>query len=238
MTSMQKNMLPYIVGALVLILVGYGLLRFMAQKSAENAQVVLDTAVGNQSDVPASSIEAGSYVVDVAASTMTWSGSKTLVENYVDAGTMQVKEGTIVVEGDTISQANFVFDMASIQATTMAKGGGQDALTGHLKSDDFFAVETYPTAEFVLTSAVADADVSLSHRYMLTGDLTIKGVTNAVSFPAVIAMRDGKLSAEAAFDLDRTMWNVRYGSDNFFDNLGENVISDLFTVAFTIVAVR
>lgn len=235
---MQKNTLAFTIGAIVLLLVGYGLFGLLAEKSVEEAEIALEQTADGEAEVSASAVENGSYAVDVAASTMTWSGSKTLIENYVDSGAMKMKEGTVVVDGGNVTKADFVFDMTSIQATTMAKGGGQDALSSHLKSDDFFAVETYPTAVFALASAIPDADVSTSYKYTLNGALTIKGITKDVSFPAVMYMKDGKFIAEATTRLDRTNWDVRFGSDNFFDNLGDNVIDDMFTIAFTVIATR
>jgi polyisoprenoid-binding protein YceI len=72
--------------------------------------------------------------------------------------------------------------------------------------------------------------------YLVRGKLTIKGITNDIEFPAAIYMQKGELHAKATFDLDRTKWDIRYGSNKFFDNLANNVIDDMFTVSFDLTA--
>ncbi len=129
----------------------------------------------------------------------------------------------------------FTIDMNTLSVgLTATKPGKEGALEKHLKTDDFFDVETYPTATFAIKS-VTPASEPMT--YTLTGDLTMKGKTNELSFPATIYLNDeGKLIAEASFEFDRTKWDITYNSGNFFQDLGNNLIDDMVAMRLTLVA--
>lgn len=113
-----------------------------------------------------------------------------------------------------------------MQSLTYTEGMSPNVLT-HIKSDDFFAVETYPTATFVSTLIT-----STENGYDVTGDLTIIDQTHPITLS--IQEKD-QTTYTASFDIDRTVWGITYGSDNFFDNLGDNVIND--TISYELVLV-
>ncbi|KKW43069.1 MAG: YceI family protein [Candidatus Magasanikbacteria bacterium GW2011_GWA2_56_11] len=187
---------------------------------------------------PANAVEeqvrAGTYAVSAADSRVIWEGRKTLIQDYADRGTLAVKEGVLTLDGAGAA-GRIVFDMTSIKAASTGRQAGEPTLEKHLKSEDFFAVEKFPTAAFELTSA-EPADAADPGRYLLRGNLTMKGLTREIEFPAAVYMRAGTLYAEGTATVDRTQWDIRFGSDKFFDNLADNVIDDNFTVAFTLVA--
>ena len=108
----------------------------------------------------------------------------------------------------------------------------------HLKSEDFFDVERYPTATFELQGASAIAGATAGTPNMeIAGSLTIKETTRSICFPAMIApQEDGTLKAQAALDLDRTLWNVCYGSGKLYERLGMHLVNDLVSVELFIVA--
>ena len=114
------------------------------------------------------------------------------------------------------------------------KGGAR--LPRHLKSPDFFDASTYPTAKIVLTKSEKLEGDATGNNFNVSADLTIKGVTNPVVFPVKIRKSGEDIVVEAAIVLDRSKWNVRYGSETFFDNLGNDIIEDNFTVYFKAVA--
>jgi polyisoprenoid-binding protein YceI len=117
--------------------------------------------------------------------------------------------------------------MNSIVDTDLADASWNAKLVGHLKSDDFFGVATYPTADLVITKVEGNT---------YSGNLTIKGVTNPTSFTA-IASKDGKSTVyKGTITVDRSKYNIKYGSKSFFDNLGDKVIYDEFTLDFSLVA--
>ncbi len=107
-------------------------------------------------------------------------------------------------------------------------------LSKHLKSADFFDAEQYPASVFEIASVKKDN--TSENTYEISGDLTIKGITNPITFFAEIYAEGSALKARARVELDRSKWNVRYGSGKFFQNLGDNLIDDMFTVEFDLVA--
>lgn len=155
--------------------------------------------------------------VNVSQSKITWKGYKVTGSHE---GTISLKSGHLVMDGKKLSGGEFVVDMTSITNSDMAAGEGKEKLEGHLKSDDFFGVEAHPTAKLVITSA----EPMNKNSYSAKGNLTIKGKTNPVTF--VVSMYENK--ATATLKVDRSKYDVRYGSGSFFENLGDKTIYDEF----------
>jgi polyisoprenoid-binding protein YceI len=110
-------------------------------------------------------------------------------------------------------------------------------LTNHLKSDDFFSVEKNPKAVFKITKAAPIAHAKTGeNNYTITGDLTIKGITNSLTFPAKVNISGSQADATAKFDIDRTKYDVKFRSGKFFENLGDKMIYDNFTIDLKLVA--
>ena len=165
------------------------------------------------------------YTVDAAKSTITWVGKKVTGSHN---GTVTLKSGTLIFDGKKLVQGGFIIDMNSIK-----DADGSAKLEGHLKADDFFGVAKFPAANFVITK-VAGSGANLT----VTGDLTIKGITKPLSFPATVAVNaDGTVSALAGkITVDRTKYDIRYGSKSFFDSIGDKAIDDNFEIAVKLVA--
>ena len=176
---------------------------------------------------------AQTYVVDADASKMAWIGEKVTGQHN---GVIDIKNGEFVVDGESMS-GTFVIDMNSITVLDIPVDNENHAkLTGHLKSDDFFSVGTYPEATFTVTKMLPyRAREGETANYKITGDLTIKGITNEISFPAQVVIDGDQFSAIADFSVDRSRWNVRYGSGSFFDNLGDKLIYDDFHINLNLV---
>ena len=165
-----------------------------------------------------------SVKVNSEKSEVTWKGYKVSGEH---AGTIAVKEGTLDFEGDKLTGGSFSLDMTSI-AVTDIQGAYAQKLAGHLMSEDFFGVEKFPTATFNITkvnSRGAEGD------YKITGDITIKEQTKEIRFNAKV----DKTAASAEIQLDRTDFDVRYGSGSFFENLGDKTIYDEFDLYVKLV---
>lgn len=177
-------------------------------------------------------ISSGTYSFSTTTSSVIWEGRKTLIVGYTDTGIISIKSGALTL-GET-SSGSIVFDMNSISAQKTGRGDGETMLTKHLKSDDFFSAEKFPTSEFKIKSVKQDASKT-PLTYKLMGDLTIKGITKPIEVSAEIYDLDGTVHMKGVAYLDRTLWDVRYGSDKFFDNLANNVIDDNFTVRFDLV---
>jgi polyisoprenoid-binding protein YceI len=135
-------------------------------------------------------------------------------------------------------KAGFSVDMNSIANLDIQDPTWKQILIAHLKSDDFFDVEKFPAAQLEVTSfkPVEGAKTGAAN-YRLTAKLTIKGITKEIEFPATVYLRDdGAISAEAHFDIDRTEWNILYGSGRFFEKLGRHLVHDLISLQISFVA--
>ncbi|UCE93484.1 MAG: YceI family protein [Flavobacteriaceae bacterium] len=161
-------------------------------------------------------IEDGKKVVKTETSSVTWKGYK-VTGSHV--GTIALKQGSLEFKEGALIGGEFIMDMASIENTDL-EGEYKGKLEGHLKSDDFFGVATYPTAKLVFNKVKSTGKNS----YEVTGDLTIKDKTNPVTFE--ISVYGNK--ATASLKIDRTLYGVKYGSASFFDDLKDKAIYDEF----------
>ena len=168
------------------------------------------------------------YTVDAEQSTVQWVGKKVTGQHN---GSIAIQAGTLEITDGQLTGGQFSIDMGTIDTEDL-QGEDKAKLEGHLKSDDFFGVEAYPTAQLVITQVTPEED----NTYTITGDLTIKGKTNPIEFPATVNMQDGQVTAEADITVDRSKFDVRYGSDSFFDDLGDKVIYDDFELAVSLIA--
>jgi polyisoprenoid-binding protein YceI len=159
------------------------------------------------------------FSVNTAKSELKWKGKKVTGEHW---GYVKLKDGTLSVKDGKITGGVFNIDMNSLINKDLEDPEWNGKLIGHLKSDDFFSVETFPVATLTLTESTPFKDGKAE----VKGKLTIKGITNPVSFTAN-KMDDGYT---ATIIIDRTKYDVRYGSGKFFDNLGDNMIYDDFTL--------
>jgi polyisoprenoid-binding protein YceI len=168
--------------------------------------------------------------IDTANSKIEWVGKKVTGRHN---GTVMIKEGALLTEGGKLTGGEFIIDMTSIKVLDL-EGEYNAKLKGHLMSDDFFSVEKNPTAKFVITSVNESTETDATH--FISGDLTIKGITNKITFPATVSQKGDKVTANASFAIDRTKWNVRYGSGSFFDGLGDNMIYDDFELTVSLAS--
>ncbi len=167
--------------------------------------------------------------VDLEKSTVEWVGKKVTGKHH---GTIKLKEANLTMEEGMLKGGSFVIDMTSIENLDMAGKEGAGKLEGHLKSPDFFNVAEHPTARLDISKVV--------HRgtegsYKVVGDLTIKGITKPIKFNAQFGEEDGMKVATADILVDRSEYDVRYGSGSFFDNLGDKTIYDEFELKVKLV---
>jgi polyisoprenoid-binding protein YceI len=180
---------------------------------------------------------AGTYTINTQESVLGWAGKKPLIDGYVNSGTIAVAKGDITIAPDRSVSGGFVLDMNSITVgLTAAKPGAENALQDHLKGDAFFRVAEYPTAEFVVTQSELLGDFS----YRITGNLTLLGKTEEVTFDAEAFATDGGnvLTVLAQFAIDRTRWGITVGSGSFFENLGDRLIADEVLLDVLVVTTR
>lgn len=172
--------------------------------------------------------ESKAVKIDPAKSSLSWVGKKVTGQH---SGTVAVKDGVANVENGKLVGGSFDVDMSTITVTDITDASNNKKLTDHLKSNDFFSAANFPTANFKINKAEPIAAAKAGEpNYTITGDLSIKGITNELTFPAVVSINDKIASAKGKALVDRTKWQVRYGSGKFFQGLGDKLIYDDFEV--------
>jgi len=190
-------------------------------KTFTTAAAIIITLAGN-------SLFAQTFKADTSKSKIAWYAAKVTGKHE---GTVKLTSGSLTLDGDKVKSGTFEVNMTSITVTDL-EGEYKGKLEGHLKNDDFFAVDKFPKANFVLTEGKKEANGS----YTLKGNLTIKGITKPVTFPATITKSGGTLTSTSTLVVDRTLYDIRYGSKSFFDNIGDKAIDNEFKLTVTIVA--
>jgi len=158
----------------------------------------------------------GDKAIKVKESKVVWKGYKVTGSHE---GVIGIKSGTLSFTDGELTGGEIFMDMTSISNTDM-EGEYKTKLEGHLKSDDFFGVQSHPTSKLVFQNIIATGKNS----YKISGNLTIKGITKPITFDMSIYGN----KANASLKIDRTMYDVRYGSTAFFDNLKDKAIYDEF----------
>lgn len=174
------------------------------------------------------------FAFDSASSSVEWLAKKVTGQHN---GTIAIKSGELKTEGGKITSGRFSFNMAAIKVLDLTDAENNAKLTGHLNSEDFFSTSKFPEGMFEVVSAEPIANATAgSPNYTIKGNLTLKGISKAISFPATINMDGETLNAQANFDIDRTEWDIRYGSGKFFKDIGDKAINDNFNIKLNVVA--
>lgn len=177
----------------------------------------------------------GQYKIDLKNSLVEWSGRNI---KYAHRGTIKVKRGNVEFKNGNLIGGEIVLDILTIKDLDLVDDMWRGILETHLKSSDFFDAENFPEASFVIKKATfLENSLIGTSNYKLSGDLNIKDVSKEIEFPAmIIPMEDGSINGQAHFDFDRTLWNVRYGSQKFFEKLGMHLVNDIISLEFFLVA--
>jgi len=155
----------------------------------------------------------GEYVLDTERSALRYHAEKIVGNSH--NGNVGLKRGNMDFENNKFVNGEFIIDMTDIN-----EDNNNEMFLNHIRSEDFFDIEKYPESKLVLTSVEKTEN---PNEYQITGDLTIKDKTNEIEFPAIINSSD-PLNIKAEFEIDRTRWDVIYGSGSFFDDLGDKAI--------------
>lgn len=212
---MKKILLPALLGAALLASPAAFAQKAVSKKTAATAAVA-------------------SYKLQPQLSTLGWDG-KAVTHGH--NGTIQFSSGDLEVRNNMVVGGTAIVDMKTIKATDITDADNHAKFVGHMSSGDFFDAPAFPTSTFKITSvtpiagAAADADNAT-----ITGDMTIKGVTQRVSFPAKVGVKNGVAAATGKVTIDRTKFGLKYGSKSFFDSIGDKAINDEFTLAFNVIA--
>ena len=163
-------------------------------------------------------------IINVEKSSVKWLGKKVTGQHD---GTIKIKSGSIELKNNEIVGGSFIIDMNSIKCNDLKDEGYNKKLVGHLKSDDFFGVNQFPEASFVIKSASEFSN----DKSTVSGIITIKGKTENISFEVL----KNQKTFSSNFDIDRSKFNIRYGSTSFFDSLGDKAIYDMFNLKIKLV---
>lgn len=190
-------------------------------KTVKIAAVVLVAALSGLAFTTVDSVK------DASNSSIKWLAKKVTGQHE---GTINFQKMDIQFDdAGTLTSANFTVDMTSINVTDL-EGKSKGDLEGHLNSADFFNTAEYPVSGFKATSIKSLG----KGMYQVTGDLTIKDITNPISFSASAQKVDGKVVATAKVTVDRSKYDVRYGSGSFFEGLGDKMIYDEFDLEINV----
>jgi len=171
--------------------------------------------------------------VNSESSTIKWVGSKISSSHE---GNIKISKGYLSINHGTLVGGQFAIDMNSISCSDIKSEGKNRYFVEHLKDDDFFNVKEFPISKIKIVRALpVDGEENL---YDIIADLTIKGITKPISFQSKISINGGSFLAEAKIIIDRTKWDIRYGSGTFFDDLGDKMILDEITFEVFLLSVK
>lgn len=198
--------------------------------------------VEDAQSVPQAEVNSVQYVVKISESSIGWLAEKKFVPDGKHYGTINLSSGSLSVVNNEITGGEFTIDMKTIENTDLKEKGDMklhDKLVGHLKSPDFFSVDSFPTSKFVITKMTAvTGDAQYTHE--ISGNLTIKNIEKNITFKGNIKTENGKLTLLANFDIHRSWWNVRWGSDvldpSLIDSAKDKIVKDEVNMDLNIVA--
>lgn len=168
------------------------------------------------------------FKIQKLSSTVNWTGKKVL---GLHTGSINIAEGFIEITDNLIKSGEIQIDMASIVITDIKDKKTHDDFLAHLKNDDFFAVDKFKIAKL----DISGSEKTENNKLKIDGILTIKDISHPVSFTASVEIFTDFLHSLGEIVIDRTMYNIRYGSGKFIDNLGDKLIHDEFVLQFKLI---
>ncbi|HAZ24739.1 MAG TPA: lipid-binding protein [Algoriphagus sp.] len=167
--------------------------------------------------------------VNKSESSVMWKAAKVTGEHW---GYVPIADATLDYSNGKITGGSFEMDMVNLTVEDLTDPKSKGNLTNHLKSDEFFSVEKFNTSSFKIT----DAKSSNGRDYVISGNLTIKGISQPISFPAKVSTSGNKLTAEGDITFDRTKFDIKFRSGNYFENLADKLIYDDVNLKVKLVA--
>ena len=168
------------------------------------------------------------FQIQNASSTVNWTGKKVL---GLHTGSINVESGFIDIIDGKIAVGNIKIDMTSIVISDIEDPKTNSDFLAHLQNADFFSVDKFKTAKLEITSSVQKE----KNTFLINGNLTIRDITHPVSFNANVEVFTDFLHSMGELVINRTMYNIHYGSGKLFDNLGDKLIYDDFVLQFKLI---
>ena len=159
-------------------------------------------------------------IVDTKSSTIKWTGSKIASSHE---GAVNIQKGVLMIDHGTLVGGQFSIDMNSISCSDIESEKKNKYLVDHLKDEDFFNIKKFPMASLNITKVLKAKEGNI---YKISADLTIKEITHSIDFKADVNINGLNYLATAKIKIDRTKWDIKYGSGSFFENLGDKMILD------------
>jgi len=176
------------------------------------------------------------YTIDVEASSLEWKGEN-IIAGRAHTGNIKFKEGVLGVEGNLVVSGKMLLDITTITNNDLKEKALNDKLVKHLKSDDFFSVGSFPTATLEIATIEALASPTVDANNTVTANLSIKGITKKITFPAMIKVSDIGVLANAKLEFNRKDWNVMYGTEGSLSALTKDkVIKNEISISVNIIA--
>tara|TARA_B100000945_G_scaffold314208_1_gene311502 strand:+ start:710 stop:1246 length:537 start_codon:yes stop_codon:yes gene_type:complete len=169
--------------------------------------------------------------INVNKSEINWIGRKVTGEH---SGYLKLSNGWISLKNESVANGKLNFDMKTITTTDIESIEWSQKLDEHLMNEDFFFVDSFPTANLKVKSSKTQDLYLVNPIHIITADLTIRGITNEISFPVSISSSNNTYIANGSIDIDRTLFNIKYKSKTIFPDLGDKFIYDTFTINFSI----
>ncbi|WP_264537379.1 YceI family protein [Flavobacterium sp. N1736] len=174
-------------------------------------------------------METTNFKIVSANSQIDWTGRKVTGAHN---GTIGINEGNFIFNDGKIKGGNIVINTTAIKILDVTDPATNAQFAGHLASDDFFSSEKFPTASFDILSVKEIAE----NTSYLEGNLTIKGITHLVGFEASSENHNKNLTLKGKLVIDRTKYDIKFRSGNFFVDLGDTLIYNDFDLDFNITA--
>jgi polyisoprenoid-binding protein YceI len=169
------------------------------------------------------------FKIQQTSSTVNWTGKKVL---GLHTGSINIADGYIEITDNNIAGGEIEIDMTSIVITDIQDKKTNRDFLAHLLNDDFFSVDKFKTAKLTLTGS---SKIEIN-KFKIDGDLTIKDISHPISFISSVEIFTDTLHSLGEVVIDRTLYNIRYGSGKFIDNLGDKLIYDDFVLQFKLIA--
>ncbi len=232
----MKNIIIAIAVVLLGVLAWYFFISGNESATTTENSAETDAEVNTEVEMPIEStttMETGTYEAATNDSSVYWQAGKPAIAGYVHTGKFQVDSGEVTLTDGELT-GEFIIDINSLEMTSLGGGkeGQESALEGHLKSDHFFDVATYPTATFTVTDVSPKVLPGPGNSdYTATGELTLKGKTNTVNFPMkVLVANENEVWMTAEVTIDRTLWGIDFGSASVAEEITDNIIGDEVTL--------
>lgn len=247
----MKNKNILILGTIVALLIVGGIYWFNQEQDQaaisndEEGRIASEsefTDVSGQPEVSEITMETGIYEVDEERSSITWQAGKPAIAGYVHTGSFSLSEGGTVTLTDSELTGEVTVDMNSLEMLSLGGGkeGQESTLERHLKGEGFFNTSEYPEATFTITDVSPKVLPGPNDsEYTATGELTMKGVTDTITFPmSVVVASENEAWMTASFDIDRTLWGINSGSASVVDRVTDQIIGDTVSLELTMLLVK